>query len=277
MGTPEQAKTRAATTYNAASDHYDDPANSFWARFGRRTIERLALAPGARVLDVCCGSGASAIPAAEAVGTSGSVLGVDLAEKLLELGRTKAMQRGLGQFECRTGDMLDLGLPDGSFDAVVCVFGIFFVPDMEAGARELWRLVRPGGKLAITTWGDRLLEPMNTVFWNAVREVRPDLYKGFNPWDRICDPVALGSMLAAAGVNAQEIVQENGTHPLPSPEAWWSVVLGSGYRGTLDQLSAENRERVQQVNLNVMRQTGVEAIEMNVIYAVATKPPADRI
>ena len=274
MGTPEQAKTRAATTYNAAADHYDDPANSFWARFGRRTIERLDLAPGARVLDVCCGSGASAIPAAEAVGPGGSVLGVDLAENLLELGRAKARQRGLGQFECRTGDMLDLGLPDGSFDAVVCVFGIFFVPDMEAGARELWRLVRPGGKLAVTTWGDRLLEPMNTVFWNAVREVRPELYKGFNPWDRISDPAALGSMLAAAGVNAQEIVLEHDTHPLPSPEAWWSVVLGSGYRGTLEQLDAESRARVQQVNLNVMRQTGVEAVEMNVIYAVATKPDA---
>lgn len=272
MGTPEETKTRAATTYNAAADHYDDPANSFWSRCGRRTIERLALSPGARVLDVCCGSGASAIPAAEAVGPTGFVLGVDLAQNLLDLGRTKAMQRGLGQFECRTGDLLDLGLPEGSFDAVVCVFGIFFVPDMEAAARELWRLVRPGGKLAVTTWGNRLLEPMNTVFWNAIREVRPVLYKGFNPWDRISDPDTLGSMLARAGVNAGEIVLEGGTHPLPSPEDWWSLVLGSGYRGTIDQLDTESRERVRQVNLNVMRQSGVEAVEMNVIYAVATKP-----
>ena len=50
MGTPEEAKIRAATTYNSASDHYDDSANSFWERFGRRTVERLALRPGARVL-----------------------------------------------------------------------------------------------------------------------------------------------------------------------------------------------------------------------------------
>ncbi|MFY9554110.1 MAG: methyltransferase domain-containing protein [Blastocatellia bacterium] len=83
-----------------------------------------------------------------------------------------------------------------NFDAVICVFGIFFVPDMQAAARELWRLVRPGGKLAITTWGPRFFEPVNTAFWNSVRDVRPDLYKGFNPWDRVCDVESLRSILA---------------------------------------------------------------------------------
>ena len=63
-GTPEEAKQRAATTYNAAADVYDVPANSFWERSGSRTVARLQLAPRSNVLDVCCGSGASAIPAA---------------------------------------------------------------------------------------------------------------------------------------------------------------------------------------------------------------------
>src|SRR5215470_8786517 len=89
------AQARAATTYNAAADRYDDPANTFWARFGRRTIERLQLRPGQRVLDVCCGAGASAIPAAEAVGAEGRVLGVDLAENLIALARRKAESLGL--------------------------------------------------------------------------------------------------------------------------------------------------------------------------------------
>ena len=86
---------------------YDHPANAFWDRYGRRTVDRLRLPVGARVLDVCCGSGASAIPAAEAVGTGGFVLGVDLAEGLLELARAKARERDLANVEFRAGDMLD--------------------------------------------------------------------------------------------------------------------------------------------------------------------------
>jgi ubiquinone/menaquinone biosynthesis C-methylase UbiE len=87
MTNQDTAQGRAAFTYNAASDHYDDAANTFWERFGRGTVERLQLAPGMRVLDVCCGAGASAIPAAQIVGTKGFVLGVDLAENLLDLAR----------------------------------------------------------------------------------------------------------------------------------------------------------------------------------------------
>jgi ubiquinone/menaquinone biosynthesis C-methylase UbiE len=272
MTTPEDAKTRAAATYNAAADSYDHAANSFWARFGRRTVERLRLPPGARVLDVCCGSGASAIPAAEAVGPGGFVLGVDLAEKLLDVARTKARDRGLPNVEFRAGDLLDLGLPRAEFDAVVCVFGIFFVPDMAAAVRALWHVVRPGGQLAITTWGPRFLEPANTVFWRAVRDVRPDLYKGFNPWDRVCDPPSVRGLLAEGGVEEAEVIAEAGTHRIPSPEAWWAAVLGTGYRGTLEQLDAGAREHVRTVNLAYIRDAGVRSVEVNVVYAVAVKP-----
>lgn len=274
MATQEDAKTRAATTYDAASDHYDDPANSFWERFGRRTVERLDLSPGARVLDVCCGSGASAVPAAEAVGSGGFVLGVDVAENLLELARRKAERRGLRNLHFRAGDMLDLGLPESSFDAVVCVFGIFFIPDMQAAVRELWRLVRPGGKLAITTWGPRFFEPASTMFWDSVRAVRPDLYKGFNPWDRISEPAAVRALFASAGVEDSEVVAEAGAHPLSSPEDWWLIVLGSGYRGTVERLDAGERVRVRRENLDLIRRADVRSVEANVVYAVAARAQA---
>jgi len=271
MGSQEYASTRAATTYNAASDHYDDPANSFWDRFGRRTVERLVLSPDSRVLDVCCGSGASAIPAAMAVGPDGSVLGVDLAENLLQLAKAKARNLGLTNIDFQRGDMVNLGLPDFHFDAVICVFGIFFATDMQAAVQELWRLVRPGGKLAITTWGPRFFEPVSTVFWNSVRKVRPKLYKGFNPWDRISDPDELSSILAGAGVNSAAVTLEIGTHSLRSPDDWWSMVLGSGYRGTIDELDVNEREQVRRDNLSFIRESGVTSVEANVIYAVAVK------
>ncbi|HKA40497.1 MAG TPA: methyltransferase domain-containing protein [Burkholderiales bacterium] len=267
------AQARAAAAYNAAADRYDDPVNSFWERFGRGTIERLSLARGARVLDVCCGSGASAIPAADKVGPRGYVLGVDLAQNLIALARAKASARGLQNIDFLVGDVLDLAVPESHFDAVVCVFGIFFLPDMEAAVRKLWRVIRPGGKLAVTTWGPRFFEPATTVFWSAVREVRPDLYKGYNPWDRISDPASVRALLRAGGADQVEAVAEAGTHSIPSPEAWWSAVLGSGYRATVEQLDVGARECVRSANLDYIRDAGVQSIEANVVYAVARKAP----
>src|SRR5215471_2218986 len=216
--TEDDARARAAATYNAAADSYDNSANSFWGRFGRATIERLSPAQGARILDVCCGSGASALPAAEMVGPQGFVLGIDLAAKLLELARTKAAMRGLMNTEFWQGDLLDMRLGESQFDAVVCVFGIFFVPDMTAAIRALWRAVRPGGQLAVTTWGPRFFEPATTAFWNAIREVRPELYKGFNPWDRISDPASLRALLREGGIERAEVIAEAGTHLIPSAD-----------------------------------------------------------
>ena len=267
----EDARARAASTYNAAADFYDDPANSFWERFGRRTIERLQLNSGAVVLDVCCGSGGSALPAAEVVGPSGSVLGVDLADRLLDKARAKAKARRLLNVQFRVGDLLNLSAQDDQFDAVVCVFGIFFVPEMALGLRLLWERVRPGGKLAITTWGPRFFEPATSAFWDSIRKERPDLYKGYNPWDRICDPQSLGALFAEAGIAGSTIVAESGRHRIASPEAWWTAVLGSGYRGTVAQLDAAARDRVRDANFEYIRNSGIESVEANALYAVAAK------
>src|SRR5215470_20157448 len=107
----EQATAKARTTYNAASEHFDDAPLGFWERYGRGTVERLDLAPGANVLDVGCGTGASALRAAEKVAPNGHVIGVDLAEKLLAMGRVKAAHGGLQNIEFRVGDMRNLGFP----------------------------------------------------------------------------------------------------------------------------------------------------------------------
>lgn len=262
---------RAASTYNAAADFFDAAPLSFWDRIGRRTVERLSLKRGAHVLDACCGTGASAIPAAEAVGAGGRVLGVDLAENLLDLARVKAQRRGLSHAEFRLGDIEALDPSAEMFDAVICVFGIFFLPDMPAGVRCLWRIIRPGGQLAITTWGPRFLEPGSSAFWSAVRDERPELYKSFNPWDRISDPHALTALLIAAGVKTSDVVAESGAQPLKSPEDFWTIVLGSGYRSTVEQLDQQARERVRKATLDCLREH-VRSVETNAVYAIARKP-----
>jgi hypothetical protein len=81
----------------------------------------------------------------------------------------------------------------------------------------------------------------------------------------------LRALLREGGVQNAEVAEEAGTHPIPSPEAWWSAVLGSGYRGTLEKLDASARERVHAVNLSYIRESGIRSVEANVVYAIASK------
>jgi len=270
----EAAKLKAEKAYNAASDNFDAEPLGFLGRYGRRTVERMSLRRGARVLDVCCGTGASALPAAQAVGPEGTVIAVDLAEGLLRLGRAKAEAAGLRCVEFRQGDMTALGFPDHHFDAVVCVFGIFFVPGMEPQVAELWRMVRPGGQLAITTWGPGLFAPAYEVWLAAVRRVRPDLHTAFSPWDRITTRDAVRRLFADAGVRDVEVIAEEGYQLLRPPEDFWTIAMGSGLRWTIDQMGAEAAHGVKQEILDTLIAKGVDRVGTNVIYAVAGKDRA---
>jgi len=267
---PEHA-LRAARTYGAAADHYGLGSLSFWNRFGAATVSRLALEPGERVLDLCCGAGASAIPAARAVGPGGHVLGIDVAEPLVELARAKAAGEHLPNTEFRCGNAISTGLPAASFDAVVCVFGVFFAPDMADFAAEMWRLLRPGGVLAITTWGPGLFEPANAIFWESVRGLAPSLYESFNPWDEITTAEALAALYARAGIPDAEVEAVPARHDLTSPARFWDVVLGSGYRATVDALDQDRQDVLRQDVLTELSSRNISTLCTDVVFGRAIR------
>lgn len=268
----KQAKAKAVATYDAAADHFDDEPLSFWDLIGRRTVGRLGLRAGAKVLDVGCGTGASALPAAQAVGRDGFVLGVDISARLLDRARTKAMTRGLTNVEFQLADMTALGYPDSHFDAVVSVFAIFFVPDMKGLVRELWRMVRPGGKLAVTTWGPRIFEPAYSRWLAAIKQERPDLHSAFNPWDRITDAASARNLLQDEGVTNVEVTAEYRSQRLRSSEDWWIIALGSGLRWTIDQMGPQAAAKVKTDNILWLSENKIDSVETNAIYAIGTKP-----
>jgi hypothetical protein len=136
----------------------------------------------------------------------------------------------------------------------------------------LWRLVGPGGQLAVTTWGPRLWEPANSEFWDAVDQVRPDLTRSYNPWEALTEPGALIALLAEAGVGECRAEAVAASHPLRSPEDFWTIVQGSGYRATYDAMVVEEREAVRVRCLDAIERRHITAIETNVIYAEATRP-----
>ncbi|MGE0127285.1 MAG: class I SAM-dependent methyltransferase [Blastocatellales bacterium] len=111
-------------------------------------IERLALAPGASVLDVACGSGNLSLPAARA---GANVTGLDISPNLIETASRRALAEGL-KIKFDEGDAEQLPYADASFDVVVTMFGAMFAPRPESVAAELLRVCRPGGRIAMANW-----------------------------------------------------------------------------------------------------------------------------
>jgi SAM-dependent methyltransferase len=235
-------------------------------------VARLPLSSGAAVLDVCCGAGASALPAPRAVGRSGNVLGLDLAQPLLALARQRATSLGLTNVSFRECDATASGLRSGSFDAVVCVFGVFFAADMPAFVAEMWRLVRPGGTVAITTWGPDWCEPASSLFWASVRELEPRLFRAFNPWDEITTAPALADLFARSGIANADVEATAGEHhDLERADDFWEIVLGSGYRATVDALGYEQRQWLRERVVRELRARGVTRPRNDVVFGRAAK------
>jgi ubiquinone/menaquinone biosynthesis C-methylase UbiE len=273
--TPQE---KAERTYNFTADFFDDPALRFWDRCGRQMVGLLGLEPGMRVLDVCCGTGASALPAAKAVGKGGRVIGVDLAENLLELARKKAKAVPLENIEFLKADMTELPFDPESFDAVIIVFGIFFVPDMVGQVRKLWSLVKPGGKLGVTTWGPRFFEPAYTEWKASLAIVAPEWVTDFNPWDRITTVEAV-QLLIGEGLTGSnkgmgreiKLVAEECEHMLSAPEDFWRIALGSGLRWVIEQIGESKAMVLKKLLLQRLTERAdgpVRSIETNVIYGI---------
>src|SRR5918996_3614865 len=129
-----------AGDYATVSVHVED--------VGERLVERAGVEPGMSVLDVACGTGNAAIPAARA---GARVTGLDLVPKLLEQGRAKAEATGV-EIDWVEGDAEQLPFEAGSFDRVLSTFGHMFAPRHQQVADEMVRVGRKGGAIATCTW-----------------------------------------------------------------------------------------------------------------------------
>ena len=141
----EALKTKLKATW--VSGDFGKVAETF-ADGAAEFVERLNLKPGARVLDVACGSGNQSIPAARA---GAKVTGVDIAPNLLEQARKWAENENL-EIRFDEGDAENLPYADAEFDAVITMFGAMFAPRPERVAAELVRVCRPGGLIAMANW-----------------------------------------------------------------------------------------------------------------------------
>jgi ubiquinone/menaquinone biosynthesis C-methylase UbiE len=153
MAQEDDPAGRVARIFDEVAEEYDQSGVAFFEPIAQGLVELLDPATGEHVVDIGCGRGAATFPAARAVGPEGRVTAVDIAPAMVELTRRSAEEAGLGQVRTALVGADDLGLPEGSADVVASSLVLFFAPDPRATLRSWMRLLAPGGRIGIATFG----------------------------------------------------------------------------------------------------------------------------
>ena len=150
----EQIRQQQKETWNKFSSgwkKWDDLTMDFLKPMGNEIIRLLNPKNDDVVLDVAAGTGEPGLTIASML-TGGKVIITDLAEDMLEIARENATRRGIKNIETRACDVCELPFADNTFDAISCRFGFMFFPDMLLAAKEMVRVLKPGGRIATSVW-----------------------------------------------------------------------------------------------------------------------------
>ncbi len=168
---------------------------------GEALVATLGITPGLDVLDLGCGDGTTALPAAK---LGANVLGVDIASNLVEAGNARAQSLGLTNCRFQEGDASDLSdIADDSFDLVITIFGAMFAPKPFDVAKEMVRVTRPGGRIVMGNWipGDPTLVAQILKISSAYSPPPPEGFVSPMTWGIEDDVI---ERFAAAGVPEEE-------------------------------------------------------------------------
>jgi ubiquinone/menaquinone biosynthesis C-methylase UbiE len=263
----------AKFTFDLAAGGYDAPELEFFRTISNAIVDRMNLDPSAHVLDVPCGTGHATKRVLDTLGPNGRVHAIDLSPNMLALASNKVGNDSRVSFE--QGDMRALHFADGTFAEVVCIFGIFFLPHMPAGMRELWRLVAPGGRLTVATWKPNFFGTVNQVFLGRIHKLRPDLV-AVDPSTRKPTTGTIETMqtlIDAANIQGTvEHAEFDHAQTLTSSASWWTLELGAGRRGHIEALTKEERTDVQGTTERHIAAHNVNSLPCDSLITAIRKP-----
>jgi ubiquinone/menaquinone biosynthesis C-methylase UbiE len=258
-----------------------------WDRFfdeqmaclNHRLVADARLRSGLRVLDLGSGTGYPALLAAQTVGEHGSVVGLDLAERMLDVARRKATSLGLTNVAFRAGDVTTLPFQAGSFDAVTSRFCLMFLPDIPQAAAEIARVLRSGSWLAAAVWSAPERNPYIRIPMDVIKQfidlpppdpTAPGIF-------RLAKPGELAGVLLQAGfsdIGEEEFVADV---RFASGEEYYDSLMDIAapiqnlFAKLTDQQKAEARSRIVQA-AGAYKWSGMVALPIAVRFVSARRP-----
>lgn len=190
-------------------------------------IERAGLQPGAKVLDVACGTGIVARLAAARVGGTGRVAGLDINAGMLEMARS--LQEGTdSSIAWHHGSVLEMPFPDAAFDVILCQLGLQFFPDRPTALREMHRVLAPGGRLALNVFSAINRNPAARALADALDRHLDPSASAFKRAEHVLgDPETVRTLLDGVGFRDVDVHTVTKTMRFPSPWEWVRIQLAA--------------------------------------------------
>jgi enediyne biosynthesis protein CalE5 len=208
-----------AGAWSAHADYADERG----ARMTERMLELAAPGPGDRVLELACGAGGLGLAAAERVGLDGEVVLSDVVVEMTQSAASRANDRGLVNVSVRPLDLEQIDEPEQSYDVVLCREGFMFALDPARAAGEIHRVLRAGGRFAVSVWGPRERNPWLGLVLDAASAqlgapVPPPGIPG--PFS-LEDSARLADLLAGAGLTEIAVEELEVSTASTSFDEWW--------------------------------------------------------
>ncbi|HET9128359.1 MAG TPA: methyltransferase domain-containing protein [Propionibacteriaceae bacterium] len=238
-------RVRVAALFDDLAPRYDQGPVPWFRPIAARLVDLLDPQPGDRALDVGAGRGAATFPLAEAVGATGRVVAVDLSPRMCDLLRTSVADAGAAQVEVVVGEARPGTRGGSEFDVVAASLVLFFDPEPAATLSDWMRLLRPGGRIGLTTFG-----PVDDAWTAAERRVLAHAPADMLDARTSGTRGVFGSPSAMAGLLEQCGAIEVGSHDeplevtLPDAGAWRAWTMTLGMRQIWDSIPPPRREEV---------------------------------
>ena len=262
-------KNRVADIFDRAAPQYGKKSCCFFNYFGKRLVELANVTANQNVLDVATGKGAVLFPLAQAVGPPGKVVGIDISKEMLKETVKEAKERNIDWADLQHMDAEHLSFPDNCFDFVFCGFALFFFPSLPLALSEFKRVLKPGGKLAVSTWGKK--SELNAWICAETKKFSPKNSLAATPlWSEDELQIALN----AASFGNIQIFEESKVFLHNTPEEWWDSLWAHGTRAVLELLSSDQKTRLREKAINKAKDydKGHGVVEeLQVFYGIAQK------
>lgn len=268
-------------TYNREAQSFDMFGHGLSEKSDRRLADVVKPKPGDLCLDVATGTGNGAIALSGRVGPDGKVIGVDLADAMLEFAERKARARKIKNVEFKKMDAMHLEFEDDIFDVVTCGLALFYFPDIPGALQEMRRVLKPGGTLAISTAdAETAFSPLSKPYMESIRKAASDLNIDAPDYPEIAGLTrtkkGLEKILKDAGFTDIKMEEEQIPVHFTAPDDWWTHGRGSTWGDLiLDSMEEGKRDEFKSQHLGDVKShfkgEGVKTATP-IIFATATSP-----